>query len=527
VVAGHALNWVRRHGLLGRVVLAGAAGSVLALGSPPFDLIPALWIGMVGLAWLLSDDPAWPAFASPARMSLTGAARGLAFGFGANLVALRFIPSVVSRFTPLPWAAGCLGLILLAAFEGTRWMLAGVACETMVRARFPRPVAFAAGVYAGTFVPTMLPWTPAGGASPWPALIQLADAIGERGVTAMMALAAGLAATGARAALCRESRRRGTLLLAAATGVVAVQAAAGQLRMREVDEARPPARARVGLLQPSISATTRWEEDRAPLLLGQLEALTKVAATRGAQLVVWPEGAYPYRLPHGVRNAPDPPRAVVPIGERTPVLTGLMMSGAPDGAAYNSAVVASPGGALSESYDKRHLLWFGETVPLADRLPWLRRVFARGLGLAPGDASRPLVAGEIRAAVLICYEDTLPQAGREAMDLAPNLLVNITNDAWFYGSFESELHLRLAALRAVEQRRDLVRAVNRGPTSWFDAAGRLRARIPGDFAGVLVAEPALIESPPTIYARVGDAPGAMTLLLFGSVALWHAARRRR
>jgi apolipoprotein N-acyltransferase len=200
--------------------------------------------------------------------------------------------------------------------------------------------------------------------------------------------------------------------------------------------------------------------------------------------------------------------------------------GGSDGSAYNSAVVTYPGGALSDSYDKRHLLWFGETVPLADRLPWLRRVFARGLGLAQGEApAGPLTAEAIRAAVLICYEDTLPDAGREAMLLRPNLLVNITNDAWFYESAESELHLRLAVLRAVELRRDLVRAVNRGPTSWIDAAGRVRARLPAEPAGVALVEPALIEGPPTLYARMGDTPWALALLILANAAVWRMVRR--
>jgi apolipoprotein N-acyltransferase len=129
--------------------------------------------------------------------------------------------------------------------------------------------------------------------------------------------------------------------------------------------------------------------------------------------------------------------------------------------------------------------------------------------------------------VLSCYEDTLPEAGREAMDAAPDLLVNLTNDAWFSGSPESELHLRLAALRAVELRRDLVRAVNFGPTSWIDATGRVRARSPADFSAVLATEPALLDGPATLYARFGDAPWALAALLLGSVAVWRARRRPR
>lgn len=509
-----------------KYVFAAAAGALLALGAPPFDLFPALWLGMAALAWTLAEGAAWPPFASRARVVLTGARRGLVFGVAANVVALRFVPAVIAGFTPLPWAVGVLALLLLAAFEATRWMVACVACETLSRARVPRPLAFAAGVYAGTFVPTMLPWTVAGGVSPWPAMVQLADVVGERGVAALMALAAALLAEGASRWAAREIRPA-LVLAGAATALLGAQGLVGVARMRAVDRARLEApRARVALVQPAVAASTRWEEARATSILEGLTGLTRRAEARGADLVVWPEAAYPYRLPHGSRRELDAAHAILQADVHGPVLTGLLMSGAAGGADFNSALVATRDGALSASYDKRHLLWFGETVPLADRLPWLRQAFARGLGLAPGERSVVLVAGSVRAAVLSCYEDTLPVAGREAMEGRPNLLVNLTNDAWFAGSSESELHLRLAALRAVEARRDLVRAVNLGPPSWVDAAGRVRARGPVDFAGVLAAEPALLEAPVTLYARFGDAPWALASLVLANLAVWRAARRR-
>ncbi len=506
-----------------QLACAAAAGIVLALAAPPFDAYPMLWLGMVGLAWCLAEDPGWPAFASSARVALTGARRGLAFGAAANLVALRFIPGVIARFTPLPWVAGLLALALLAVFEGTRWMLAAVACETLARARVPRPVAFAAGVYAGTFVPTMIPWTVAGGVSPWPAMVQLADLCGERGVAFLMALTAGLVASGLRLARVPASRPRALLVLSGAALLVVAQVGYGALRMRDVMALRSSAKtARVSLVQPGIGATTRWEDDRAPSIVQGLTTLTASAEERGAELVVWPEAAYPYRVPHGSHREPDGAMRILGPGVHGPVLTGLLTTAA-DGAAYNSAVVTTRVG-LSASYDKRHLLWFGETVPLADRLPWMRQVFARGLGLSPGDHSVSLDAGRVRAAVLICYEDTLPEAGREAMAQAPNLLVNITNDAWFGGG-ESELHLRMAAMRSVELRRDMVRAVNLGVPSWFDATGRLRARGSPEFPGVLSTEPALLDGPPTLYARFGDLPWLLLGLVLANAAVWRAARR--
>jgi apolipoprotein N-acyltransferase len=348
-----------------------------------------------------------------------------------------------------------------------------------------------------------------------------------------MALTAGLVAAGLRAIARPEARRRGATVLASALLVILAQLGSGAARMAAVDRARADApHARVALVQPSIEATVRWDAASAPAILATLTSLTGRGEARGAELVVWPETAYPYPLRHGARREPDAWPSILQPGVHGPVLTGVLMDGAErtegaeGGLATNSAVVATPDGALSESYDKRHLLWFGETVPLADRIPLLRRVFARGLGLAVGDRSVVLPAGQVRAAVLICYEDMLPEAGREAMKASPNVLVNVTNDAWFSGSAETEMHLRVAALRAVEERRDLVRAVNFGQASWVDAAGRVRMRSPPDLPAMLLAEPALLDAPPTLYARFGDAPPALLLLVLAGVAAWRQVRGR-
>jgi apolipoprotein N-acyltransferase len=185
---------------------------------------------------------------------------------------------------------------------------------------------------------------------------------------------------------------------------------------------------------------------------------------------------------------------------------------------------------MQPTYDKLQLLWFGEMVPGGAYLPWLRRIFQKSGGLIPGDEPRALSLTReseppLRVGVLNCYEDTLAGAGvLIAASLTPNLLVNVTNDAWFSGTAEPELHARLAVMRAIEHRRDLVRAVNRGVTSWVDATGATRARDDRADPFVLMATPAVRDAPLTIYASFGDIPMLALLVL---ATLTFALRARR
>lgn len=498
-----------------------ASGALMGLSTPPWDLVPLAWVGLAVLEWLLVEsEPPRSRF----RWLTAGALRGLIFGAGTNLVALRFVVPVVARFTPLPGWVGLLALVVLSLEQGLRFSVASVLAIHLSRRGVPRWLAFAVGVYLGSLVPCVFPWTVATAVAPFPPLFQLAEFVGERGVGALMALTSGLAAEGMRAAVGpAASRRRGLALLAAAAAVPPLMVAQGVVAIRRVEEERRRSpKAVVALLQPSIEATERWDKDEAEHILDRLTALTRAAEAEvpPPDLTVWPEGAYPYLIDARARFDSFGSRAIEQPGVRGPLLVGLMMRGV--GGAYNAATLVSSG-RLSEPYFKSHLLIFGEYVPLGDTFPWLNEVFYRGTGLLAGKKQVALVAGAIRAVALNCYEDTLSEAVRQAMGVAPNLLVNITNDAWYTGSMESELHLRLATARTVEVRRDMVRAVNLGETTWLDATGKVRARYSSDFPGVLRAEPALL-SGQTLYARAGDVPLVVVSALAVGPFLW---RRRK
>jgi apolipoprotein N-acyltransferase len=485
-----------------RLLSCLVSGAVMACATPPMNAYPLVWVGLIAFFLLLDDGPL-PA-RPPLRDVARGGLRGLLFGLGTNLVALRFVSTVVTRFAALPWYVGPLGLVVLAAFEGLRLAIAGIAYHWLVRARVPPPLSFAIGIYVGTFMPSMIPWTVACTVCPWPATVQHAELVGERGVAFLMALESALVAVGIQR-LRRGERERALRPVGVAAGMVAATLVYGALRIRQIDGARAAApKASIAVVVPGVEASERWDKARAKEIFARLTGLTRLAEHEPTDLVIWPEAAYPYSVSHLSRHAP-----ILQPGIRGPVLTGIVLTG--ELGRYNSAVVATRDGKISEPYDKMHLMWFGEMVPFEDTIPWLRKAFARGVGLRAGERQVGLDVPPIRLAVLNCLEDILPDAGREAMQVAPNLLVNLTNDAWFAGTAESSYHLLLSRLRSIELRRDLVRAVNYGPTTWIDAAGRVVAEMSGDAPGVLAAHPALLERPPTLYARWGEWP--LTALL--------------
>ncbi|WP_437743533.1 apolipoprotein N-acyltransferase [Sorangium sp. So ce302] len=532
------------------LLLSLAGGATFALTAPPTDLVPAVIVGLALLAAAVHDAPTiWRAFG-----------RGAVWGTAAGVVGLRFVPEVIQRFTPLGSAASYLALVLLAAAQSLVWAICGGITSALIRRlRAPLELAFATGVFAAVAIPTVFGWTPAGLMSPWPALVQLADLIGERGVSVLFAVGAallaraGLAASGrapggrplerAPAQEPRPTRLRLSrpILYPALSSVAlfGLLAAHGALRMAAVERASAGLpTARVALVNQAVGPHERWQAKNHPRILRTLHDLTREAEAGGAELTLWPEAAYPYPLSHSARQAPRGGRAILGPGIRGPILAGLITQAPPVKAAdgveernsYNSATLVLPDGSMQPTQDKLQLLWFGETVPGGAYLPWLRRIFQKSGGLVPGAEPRALSLPRehgpaLRIGVLNCYEDTLTGVGRRITGaLAPNLLVNITNDAWFTGSAEPELHARLAVMRAIELRRDLVRAVNLGVVSWIDARGVVRSRDESAAPGVTFATPSVRDTPLTLYTRLGDAPMAL-LLAFASVACALRARR--
>jgi len=485
---------------------AALGGLLLAMSAPPFP--PALiFLSFVAVVLLAS--------ALDGATIRRAAVRGLFFGLFANLIAMSFVPSTITRFTELPMAAALLGWVLLSLGQGALWAVCGAITGVATRLRVPLPAAFALGVGGSMLAPSLFPWTVAAPFARAPLFMQLAEVIGERGVAVILAAAAGLFVAG-----IRRDRR----LIAAAAATVVALPLYGLARWSSVAAQLDAAPKRnVALIQQAVPPKDRWRRELAPTIVTKLWSLTRLAEEKGADLAIWPESAYPFVLPHeGGRDGGA--FRIRGSGIQLEVITGLLTEAPspPDAEpssrwSYNATTIATADGAIAPAAAKLELLAFGEVVPLGNRIPVLRRIFARGGGLVEGAEPVLLVTKTehptVRAGVLNCYEDTLPHISRRVMSVRPNLLVNVTNDAWFGATSEPELHMLESIPRAIEARRDLLRAVNTGVTAHVDALGRVVARAPREVATILMTHPALLEGGPTLYVRFGDATWILPLLI--------------
>ncbi len=248
---------------------------------------------------------------------------------------------------------------------------------------------------------------------------------------------------------------------------------------------------RAALVQPYIPQNDKWDAAKATDVLKTLEKVTLDAARRGApQLIIWPEAVTPWAL----YRDPNVQAWLESIAKRTnkPVLLGTIYTQGPDQANeqwYNGAFLVEPGAGLVEpGYAKRKLVPFGEYIPLRPVLGWIDKFAPIGGDFQRGTDPAPLrvPAGSRRAAVgvLICYEDIFPHLARESTRAGAEVLAVLTNNAWFGEGGAAYQHASHSVLRAIENRRPVIRCGNGGWSGWIDEFGNVRARLEDDNGSV-------------------------------------------
>lgn len=202
---------------------------------------------------------------------------------------------------------------------------------------------------------------------------------------------------------------------------------------------------------------------------------------------------------------------------------------------FNSALAVFQNGTVPLPYHKRILMPFGEYMPFSETFPWIQDLNPLAAGFTPGSEqtifSFPMQHNTeeriVRVAPLICYEDVLPALSREAVQKNAHLLVNLTNDAWFGKSHASRQHHQIAAFRAVENSRFLLRGTNTGLTSIVDPLGQTTAQLPVYSEGNIIADVLLLEND-TLFSRyVGNLPRYLILFITLSILLFRRREKRK
>jgi len=266
------------------------------------------------------------------------------------------------------------------------------------------------------------------------------------------------------------------------------------------------AKIRVALIQANVSLADYWDPQLKPYLVDKHLILSREAVKQGPELIVWPETSFPQFI-WDHRDLFEKVRSFA-REYKVAVLLGAVTR---EGEAYfNSALLIDATGWMTQSYDKQHLVLFGEYIPFREQFPFLERLVPID-DFTAGKASVLFALDEGRAfSSLICFEDTLPGLARRAAQGGAGFLVNMTNDAWFGPSRQPRMHLDNAIFRAVENRLALVRATNTGMSCGILPTGEVAACVTAADGRQVMAEGFAVmdvpvhSGPPTFYTKYGD-----------------------
>jgi len=479
---------------------AFAAGAVAVAGFAPFYLwpLPISALAVLFAMWMRESRP-WRAFAV-----------GYAFGLGFFLVGVSWVYVSLHDYGGMPMILTALAVLLFCGYLALWPAVAGwITVRFSPSKAWPlvmAPAIFTISEWVRGWLFTGFPWLSMGTSQvPASLLAGYAPVAGSYGVTLVMAYVAaamvlvwvGVAARGIR--IAGLAAGGASFLVGLWLGTVEWTVPAGT----------PIS---IALLQGNIPQEIKWRDEERGRILSDYKAMVAAAP---AKIVVLPETALPAFLdelsPEYLQALRDEATA-----HGKEILLGTVERTGPN-TYYNSVVPLVE--AKATSYRKRHLVPFGEFVP--DGFKWVMAVlhiplddFARGATVQPA-----LSAAGTKFGVAICYEDLF---GEEVIQSLPDaqVLLNVSNDAWFGHSLEPEQHLQGSQMRALETGRWMVRATNTGATAAIDPQGRIASRLPDFTRGTLVAnvEPRKGMTP---YAQWGNWPAVCIAFALAQIGRAH------
>jgi apolipoprotein N-acyltransferase len=472
------------------------SGLLLFLSFPKFGNGILAWIALIPLFHALRN-------AKPREAFKTGFLTGLIAHSGI----LYWISDVVVLYGYLPIYAGIAVMLLLAAYLSlyTALFAAGI---VFFRDRghaffLAAPLLWTVLEYVRSYFLTGFPWENlAYSQYLFGNIIQIADITGIYGISFVIVL---FNAVLYNILTAKFRRRRSPMIeIMTACSVFLILYGYGHFRIVNIQESLMRASsAEVALIQGNIDQNIKWDERYQSQTLEIYRSLSLRSIPAPGGLVVWPETAAPFYF-----ERPGPlQEAVIQLARNSgrTLLFGSPSYEKENGkpSFMNSAYLLRPDGVVAGRYDKVHLVPYGEYVPLRQFFPFIGKLVAGVGDFRPGRGYDPLVSDGHRFGVLICYEGIFPEAARNYKRNHADLLVNITNDAWFGKTSAPYQHLSMTVFRAVENRLYLVRSANTGVSAVIDPTGVILSRTDLFERTVLKGYVKFIDEK-TFYAAYGD-----------------------
>jgi len=473
-------------------------------------LLGALFVLSYALGTPGYDVPALPFFCLAPFIALaieapsvrSAAWRGWVAGTAASVPLYYWIAHTVAVTGKQGWPLGALAAFLVSAYVGAYFSVAAGAARRL-HARYGGkglwafPLVWVGVELARSYLFSGFPWMLLGytlAGSPF--LRQSADLAGVAGLSFLLALSS-VSVCLSCSSVAARAWGRGLLLAtpaAAAAAFLWAYGAASHSAPGSAPTAGPSLV--VGIAQGGIDQSVKWEPGNQEKTLDAYEELTRRARDAGARVVVWPETAAPffYGWDTGLTRRLDG------IGARAgvPLLFGApWYDPAAGGKVYNSVFHMDDRGVVRGRYDKRHLVPFGEYVPLRRILFFVKKLTVGENDFSAGAGPVLFEIAGARLAASVCYEAIFPAVIRDGVAAGAGILVNVTNDAWFGDTVAPRQHLAMARLRCVEFRRPMVRAANSGISAVIDSRGEVTASLGLFRRGIVTAEvvPGTVRTP--------------------------------
>ncbi|HEY3057200.1 MAG TPA: apolipoprotein N-acyltransferase, partial [Thermoanaerobaculia bacterium] len=463
--------------LVSRVTLAALSGVLFALSFPDFSLGFLAFVALIPLLVALARaHSGWEA------CFLGWISQTIAW-----LIMVPWVVRVMSHYGGLPYILGVLIFVAMSMVLGLYGAVFGAVVNRIRPVSLGRwlivPLAWASIEYARTYLLTGFPWNLLAAALvDFTSLIQFDRVAGPYLIGAMTLVPSVVIAW---IMLARPRRAAALFAVAGVVVLMFVWWATGLVASKLIVRPTGTPLITAALLQPNISQEMRWDNANLAEIYQQMMTMTQEAINQGATIVVWPESTVPLSF-----GTTDFYRDAIESISRTRDADIILGSVAEDARQanklWNAAFLVS-GGRTIGHYDKIRLVPFGEYVPLRKMLFFAKKL-VRAVGeFEFGTNDRPL-RGQLSYGPAICYEVVFPQITATQVRNGADVLVTITNDAWYDGTSAPRQHLNQARLRAIEDDRYLLRAGTTGISAAVDPAGSILQEIPMGRRGTILAK---------------------------------------